>query len=108
MLDAASLSKLKDFLKTVPPFHLLPTIVLGELARTLIIEYLPKGEIILSPNSPPNQFLYIIRTGGVKLLILEKEGRTSERVYDYRDEGEFFGLFSLLRGESAHLKIGAT
>ncbi len=107
MVDAASFPKLREFLKIVPPFHLLPVTVLEDLARTLIIEYFPKGEIILSPTSPPNQFLYIIRTGGVKLLVPKKEDQTSDRVYDYRDEGEFFGLFSLLNNEPTHFKIVA-
>ena len=96
MPETLPLDQLKDFIKTVPPFHLLPGIAVDELVRTLIIEYFPKGEIILSPDGPPTQFLYIIRSGGVRFLVREKGRDGLEKVYDYRDEGDFFGLLSLL------------
>ncbi len=52
-----------------------PGSAMDELVRTLVIEYFPKGEIILSPEGPPTQFLYIIRSGGVRFLLSEKEGK---------------------------------
>ncbi|MEO0250469.1 MAG: cyclic nucleotide-binding domain-containing protein, partial [candidate division WOR-3 bacterium] len=64
-----------------------------------MIEYFPRGTRILSPESPPTQFLYIVRSGGVKILLPEEKGDLSGKVYDYRDEGDFFGLISLLSGE---------
>jgi CBS domain-containing protein len=96
MPETLPLDQLKDFIKTVPPFHLLPEDAAGELVRTLVIEYFPKGEVILSPEGPPTQFLYIIRSGGVRFLVREKGRDGLEKVYDYRDEGDFFGLLSLL------------
>ncbi len=73
MPETLPLDQLKDFIKTVPPFHLLSGSALDELVRTLVIEYFPKGEIILSPEGPPTQFLYIIRTGGVRFLLKDRE-----------------------------------
>ena len=96
MPDSLPLDKIKDFLKTVPPFHLLPRDDLEDLVHTLIIEFFPKGEIILSPESPPTRFLYIIRTGGVKFMLKEKGMDGPGKDYDYREEGDFFGLISLL------------
>lgn len=107
MPEALPLEKLKDFIKTVPPFHLLPRITMDELMRTLMIEYFPKGETILSPKGPPTQFLYIIRSGGVRFLQSEKDGKGGDRIYDYRDEGDFFGLISLLSGEPSPFTIVA-
>ena len=107
MPETLPLEKLKDFIKTVPPFHLLPWKAMDELVRTLIIEYFPKGETILSPKGPPTQFLYIIRSGGVRFLLSEKEGKGGDRIYDYRDEGDFFGLISLLSGEPSPFTIVA-
>lgn len=107
MPEALPLEKLKDFVKTVPPFHLLPRKAMDELVRTLMIEYFPKGETILSPKGPSTQFLYIIRSGGVRFLMSEKEGKEGDRIYDYRDEGDFFGLISLLSGEPSPFTIVA-
>lgn len=104
MPESLPLDKLKDFMNRVPPFHLLPEPAVEELVKGLLIEYFPKGEIILNPKGPPTQFLYIIRSGGVKFLVREKEGG-SEKIYDYRDEGEFFGLISLLSGESSPFTV---
>ena len=99
MSEALPVGKLSDFLRTVPPFHLLALGDLETLARTLVIEYFPKNETILSPEGPATQFLYIIRSGGVRILVPEKKGKGAEKVFDYRDEGDFFGLISLLSGE---------
>ena len=97
------LDALKDFIKTVPPFHLLSGDTVDELVGTLIIEYFPRGEIILRPEGPAASFLYIIRSGGVRLL--SKDGDGLEKVYDYREEGDFFGLLSLLGGEPSPFTI---
>jgi CBS domain-containing protein len=105
MPDTLPLDQLKDFIKTVPPFHLLSGNAVEELVRTLVIEYFPKGEVILRPEGPPTQFLYIIRTGGVRFLLKDREKGGLEKVYDYRDEGDFFGLISLLSGESSPFSI---
>ncbi|MGC1402160.1 MAG: DUF294 nucleotidyltransferase-like domain-containing protein, partial [Thermodesulfobacteriota bacterium] len=105
MSDNLPLIKLTDFLKTVPPFHLLSEMLLEELVRTLIIEYFPKGETILNPEGPPTGFLYVIRSGGVKLVFPEKIRPGQERIFDYRDEGEFFGLISLLSDQPSPFRV---
>jgi CBS domain-containing protein len=107
MPEALPLEKLKDFIRTVPPFHLLPRKAMDELVRTLIIEYFPKGDTILSPKSSPTQFLYIIRSGGVRFLLSETDDKGGDRIYDYREEGDFFGLISLLSGEPSPFTIVA-
>jgi CBS domain-containing protein len=107
MPEVLPLEKLKDFIKTVPPFHLLPGSAMDELVRTLIIEYFPKGDTILSPKSSPTQFLYIIRSGGVRFLLSETNNKGGDRIYDYREEGDFFGLISLLSGEPSPFTIVA-
>ena len=93
MAEALPFEKIRDFIKNVPPFHLLKGAAADDLVRSLIIEYFPKGEVILSPEGEPTPYLYIIRSGGVRFLVSEKG---EEKIYDYRDEGDFFGLLSLL------------
>jgi CBS domain-containing protein len=107
MLEALPLEKLNDFMKTVPPFHLLPRGAMDELVRTLVIEYFLEGETILSPKRAPTQFLYIIRSGGVRFLLSEKDGQEGDTIYDYRDERDFFGLVSLLNGKPSPFTIMA-
>ena len=107
MAEALHLDKFVDFIKTVPPFHLLTRTALSELVRTLLIEYFPKGAIILSPEGSPTQFLYIIRSGGVRFLLSEKKGQPPAKVYEYREEGDFFGLVSLLRDEPSPFAVVA-
>jgi CBS domain-containing protein len=107
MPEVLPLEKLNDFIKTVPPFHLLPRKAMDEFVRTLIIEYFPKGDTILSSKSSPTQFLYIIRSGGVRFLLSDKDSKGGDRVYEYRDEGDFFGLISLLSGEPSPFTIVA-
>ncbi len=107
MPEVLPLGKLIDFMKTVPPFHLLPHDTVDELARTLVIEYFPEGDTILSPHKAPTQFLYIIRSGGVRFLQSEKNSPGGETIYDYRDERDFFGLLSLLSGKPSPFTIVA-
>ncbi len=107
MPEALPLEKLNDFMKTVPPFHLLPQGAVDELVRTLVIEYFAEGDTILSPARAPSQFLYVIRSGGVRFLLSEKDGQGGDTVYDYRDERDFFGLVSLLSGKPSPFTIVA-
>jgi CBS domain-containing protein len=99
--------KLKDFIKSIPPFHFLSKPMLEELVNALIVEYFPKGEIILSPEGSPTQHLYIIRSGGVKMLAATQKAQDRAKVYDYRDDGDFFGLISLLSGAPSPFTVVA-
>jgi CBS domain-containing protein len=105
MSSPLPLEKLIDFLRSIPPFYLLSNNKLEELVNAFIIEFFPKGEIILSPESKPAQHLYIIRNGGVKMLINKKNETEDTKIYDLRYEGDFFGLFSLLSGEPSPFTI---
>ena len=98
MLDALPVQRLKDFIRSVPPFQFLSEEELQELVLALLIEFFPRGEVILGPDGPPPQFLYIIRSGGVRSVLPEKGPEGQEVTYDYRGEGDYFGYASLLSG----------
>ena len=107
MGDVGPPKKIVNFLKSVPPFDLLPAMALQELVLTLTIEHFSEGEVILRPDGPPTQFLYLIRTGGVKLFIPDPENPEVEKIIDIRGEKEFFGVFSLLTDRPSPFKISA-
>lgn len=107
MAEAGSAKKVAHFLKSVPPFDLLPAMVLQELALTLTIEHFSEGEVILRPDGPPTKFLYLIRTGGVKLFVPDPEDPEREKIIDVRGEKEIFGIFSLLTDRPSPFKIAA-
>ena len=107
MPAAGTPKKIGNFLKAVPPFHLLPEMALQELSLTLMIEHFSAGEDILRPDGPPTRFLYLIRSGGVKFIIPDKGNSGAEKIVDMRGEKEFFGLFSLLSDRSSPFTIVA-
>jgi CBS domain-containing protein len=107
MEEPKATGKVQNFLKAVPPFHLLPNMALQELVLTLTIEHFSAGEIILRPDGAPTQFLYLIRSGGVKFLISDPQNEGGEKIIDIRGEKEFFGIYSLLTDRPSPFKIVA-
>ena len=88
------------FLSRHPPFDALPADALASVVRASQIEHFPAGTVILQEQGEPARFLYVIRKGAVELL---SEGS----LYDLLDEGEAFGQFSLLGGESPTATVRA-
>ncbi|MFH0730367.1 MAG: DUF294 nucleotidyltransferase-like domain-containing protein [Pseudomonadota bacterium] len=95
MVKATPHEEFEHFLKTIPPFNLLPETALRELALTLTIQHFFAETIILSPDGPPTRFLYLISSGCVKFIIPDKAKNGAEKIVDMRGEKEFFGVFSL-------------
>lgn len=88
------------FLSRHPPFDALPAEALASVVKAAQIEHFSAGTVILQEQGEPARFLYVIRKGAVELLA---EGR----LYDLLDEGEVFGQFSLLDGESPTATVRA-
>jgi CBS domain-containing protein len=105
MEDLKSAGMVYDFLKGVPPFHLLPDSELRDLAATLTVEHFAKDKVILSPDGPSTKFLYLIRTGGVRLFIPDGKQHVGPLIIDLRGEGELFGFFSLLNNRPSPFTI---
>lgn len=88
------------FLSRHPPFDALPAEALASVVKAAQIEHFPAGTVILQEQGEPARFLYVVRKGAVELL---SEGS----LYDLLDEGEVFGQFSLLDGESPTATVRA-
>ena len=69
------------FLKNVPPFQFLPVAGLADLARSMSLEYFPKGTVILRAGRRTSESLYVVQKGGVQLAIRTEVGRLPLRQY---------------------------
>ncbi len=88
------------FLSRHPPFDALAPDDLASVVKAAQIEHFPAGTVILQEQGEPARFLYVVRKGAVELL---SEGH----LYDLLEEGEVFGQFSLLNGESPTATVRA-
>ena len=88
------------FLSRHPPFDALSPEDLASVVKAAQIEHFSAGTVILQEEGEPARFLYVVRKGAVELLA---EGR----LYDLLGEGEVFGQFSLLGGESPTATVRA-
>ena len=93
------------FLKTVPPFQFLAESEVSQLASRMTLEYFPKDTTILSAGHRASESLYIVHKGGVKLALRTQVGK--ELVFDFRSEGEIFGLLSFMGRDVARLDVTA-
>ncbi len=90
MLDA------EKFLSEVEPFSFLDKEEIRKIAHNLQVAYYKKGEVIFEENSKPLEYLYLLRSGSVRL---EREGQLVEYIH----KGESFGYPSLMTSESPNL-----
>jgi len=81
------------FLRVTPPFDALPVPLFEEAARTLEVGYWGAGTRLAHAGGEPLKHLYVIRKGAVRLV---REGQSIQLV----EEGECFGLTSLLLGQA--------
>jgi CBS domain-containing protein len=94
-----------NFLKDIPPFQFLASPELAKLARSMALEYFPKGSVVLSAGQRAAEALYVVQKGAVKLAVRTQVGK--ELVLDMRSEGELFGVLSLMGGDVARLDVVA-
>jgi len=92
-----------DFLKKVPPFQFLDDAGLREVATGIMIDFYPKGTMILHQDGPPSEYLRVIKKGGVKVYIKPDSG--DEVIIDYRSEGDSFGLLSMVGKDRSRANV---
>lgn len=98
------LSEITDFLSKIPPFQFLEESTLKEVSGSISMEFYPKGTVILRQDGPPSEFLRVIKKGGVKVYV---QSGTEEALIDYRSEGDFFGILSLISGDKSRANVVA-
>ncbi len=92
------LDKVLGFLKRVPPFFQLPEEELKELVKTLLIDYFPRGEVILSPGRQ-EAFLYLVFSGVGHCF---SDNGSGKRTLRYVAEEDHFGSEIMLKGECTY------
>lgn len=78
-----------NFIKNFHPFNQLSQTKLDQISTSLTIEAYQQSDKILTQNGPPSEYLYIIHTGAVRLVL---DGQT----VDILEAGELFGYPSLI------------
>jgi CBS domain-containing protein len=94
-----------DFLRNTLPFNELGEETLEELSRNAIIDFFPKGTLILIQDVTEISHLYLIQKGGVKLYLQDESGTVTLK--DFRGEGAVFGALGIIRGAKASLNVEA-
>jgi CBS domain-containing protein len=80
------------FLGRHAPFDSLDAKLLSTIAEAVLVEFFPKGSIILEQGGPPAEHVYVIRSGAVEIL---EDGR----LLDLAGEGEVLGALSVVSEE---------
>ena len=90
-----------EFMKGFPPFSLMNEQKLMEIAGKVKISYVDRGQLIFKENDPPEDYFYLVKEGTVSLSL-------SNEVVDICDEGDLFGVRSMLTGKPYVLQAETT
>jgi CBS domain-containing protein len=93
------------FLEATAPFHFLDEGVIMIVANHLSSGFYPKDTVILTRNDPPSDFLFLIKSGTVKVYL--KSEQNEDFVLDIKGEGENFGFLSLIGGNKQKTTVVA-
>jgi CBS domain-containing protein len=69
------------------------------------LDYYPGGTVILTQGGDASECLYVIKRGTVRMALSADADR--ELVIDYRGEGEYFGLISVVSGDTPRASVTA-
>ena len=88
--------EIASYLRSLPHFSVLDSSVLESLAEKISCKYYVQDELIIKAGQP-DEGLYILRSGMVKLFVLDVHGQ--EKEVDQISVGNFFGETTLISGE---------
>jgi len=89
-----------EFLKRYPPFNMVWSKDLTNLASEINIIYLEKGNIVFKKDDLTHEYFYIVRDGAVSSNY--DNGKTTE-VMNIHDTGDIFGLKPLINKDTYNL-----
>jgi len=92
-----------DFLNNTLPFKELPKEEIHRIARQCIIDFFPKGTILLKQDETEVNHLYLIQKGGVKIYLIDEGGEITLK--DFRGEGSYIGALPIIQGTKANLNV---
>lgn len=105
-VQAAPPVVLIDFLQETLPFSDLDKRALERLAVGCLVDFYPKGTIILQQDVSVISHLYLIQKGAVKVYQTDENGAVV--LADYRGEGGNFGALPMIGGTKAPPKAPIT
>lgn len=89
----------KQFLQEIPPFSDLSEADVDSMLQHIQVKEFPKGTKIHRQGGPPAEYLYIVQKGAVKAYLEEPGG--NEALVTYINQGETFGVISLIDGKTS-------
>lgn len=92
-----------DFLNKTRPFKDLDQPILQDLAKQFLVDFFPKGTVVLEQDRTNVDYLYLIFRGGVKAYLVDSDGTITLK--DFRGEGGSFGALGIIRDSKANLTV---
>ena len=93
-----------DFLKIYPPFDLLNSEKLLEIAEEVVIIYLEKGDYLFKTGDRFNNHFYVVRDGAISLTHTKND---KKEIVSISDTGDIFGVRPLIAQENYKLTASA-
>jgi CBS domain-containing protein len=86
-------SRVKEFLRKYPPFSFLSDELLSKVAGEVELMYFSKGEYLFLQGEPAKNHFYIVKEGFINLTEIQNN---VPKIMEYCDEGDVFGVLTLL------------
>jgi CBS domain-containing protein len=94
-----------DFLQRTMPFSELDSATLENLSRQCVLDYFPKGTLILKQDATDITHVHLIQTGGVKVSMTTHEKVVTLK--EYGGEGASFGASPIVARKKAEFNVEA-
>ncbi|GAB7078543.1 putative nucleotidyltransferase substrate binding domain-containing protein [Megalodesulfovibrio paquesii] len=96
MHDAHTSEMILEFLRQTLPFSELPEAALRELTKAMVVDFAPKGTVLLQQGVTSITHLMLVQKGGVRVFLRDAEGE--EHLLDWLGEGASVGGLTIFQG----------